>query len=31
MRIEDLDVYQKFRQIHIEIYDMSSKWPSEEQ
>lgn len=31
MRIENLDVYQKFCQLHTEIYDMSSKWPSEEQ
>jgi four helix bundle protein len=30
MEIEDLDVYQKLCQLHIEVYDLSHDWPTEE-
>jgi len=30
MRVEDLDVYLKLCQLHIEICDLSHDWPSEE-
>ena len=30
MRVEDLDVYQKLCRLHIEICDLSRRWPAEE-
>ena len=30
MDVEDLEVYQKLCQLHIEICDLSHTWPSEE-
>ena len=30
MRVEDLDVYKKLCQLHIEICDLSHGWPGEE-
>ena len=30
LRVEDLDVYQRLCQLHIEICDLSHVWPSEE-
>jgi len=30
MRVEDLEVYRKLCQLHIEICDLSHRWPSEE-
>jgi four helix bundle protein len=30
MRVEDLEVYQKLCQLHIEICDLSHDWPNEE-
>ena len=30
MRVEDLEVYQKLCQLHIEICDLSHQWPGEE-
>lgn len=29
-RVEDLDVYQKLCQLHIEVCDLSHRWPPEE-
>jgi hypothetical protein len=30
MQVEDLQVYQKLCQLHIEICDLTGKWPAEE-
>jgi four helix bundle protein len=30
MEVEDLDVYQKLCKLHIEVCDLSRKWPQEE-
>ena len=30
MEVEDLDVYRKLCQLHIEVCDLSHKWPREE-
>jgi len=30
MRVEDLEVYQKLCRLHIEVCDLSHKWPTEE-
>ena len=30
MDVEDLDVYQKLCKLHIEVCDLSHKWPAEE-
>jgi four helix bundle protein len=30
MRVEDLQVYQKLCRLHIEVCDLSTKWPAEE-
>jgi four helix bundle protein len=30
MRVEDLEVYQKLCQLHLEICDLSHRWPADE-
>ncbi len=30
MRVEDLKVYQKLCQLHLEVCDLASNWPKEE-